>query len=298
MTGRVSEPRFASGRSMSVASTVGVWGILAADIGALLLAPVVSLRVLAVVLACSLVAFAFVLPVPGVRACAGYAFAFIVCAQLRAVEDEAGFTVQFDYVAAVEKAVFLGSVPSRWLQEHLYDAGAVGALEIASAVVYLSYFVVPHVVALGLWRRSRAQFGRYALALFGTMYGSLVVAFFVPTAPPWLAAQEGHLPFIARIMKDLGNSADPGVYAQGYDVVGPNDVAAMPSLHMAMTALVAAAAWGGRPWVRILALAYACAMGFVLVYTGEHYATDIAAGCVLAVVAWRLSRLAFRGQAA
>jgi len=283
---------------MSVAGTVGMWGLLAANVGALVLAPVVSLRILALVLACSLVAFAFVLPVASVRASAAYGLAFIVFAQLRAVEDEAGMTVHFDYVAAVEKAAFLGTVPTHWLQDHFHTAGTIGALEIASVAVHMSYFAVPHLVALALWRRSPAQFGRYALALFGTAYAALVVAFFVPTAPPWLAAQSGHLPFVARIVKDVGNGADPGVYARGYEVVGSNDVAAMPSLHMAMTAIVVAVAWSGRRRVRTLALAYALAMAFVLVYTGEHYVTDLAAGCVLAALAWRASRLAFPAGAA
>lgn len=274
--------------------SVGVWGVLAADVAALALAPIVSLRVLAVVLACSLVALAFVLPVPSVRACAGYGFAFIVFAQLRAVEDEAGMTVHFDYVAAIDKAMSFGSVPTLWLQDRLYEPGTIGALEIASIVVYLSYFAVPHLVALVLWRRSRAQFGRYVLALFGTAYAALVVAFFVPTAPPWLAAQSGHLPPVARIVK---NGGDPSVYAHGYDIVGPNDVGAMPSVHMAMTVLVVAVAWGGRRRMRALGLAYALAMAFALVYTGEHYVTDLLAGSVMAVLAWRVSRLAFRGSA-
>jgi len=51
MTGRVSEPRLDSTRGMSVASTVGMWSLLAANVGALALAPGVSLRIHALVLA-------------------------------------------------------------------------------------------------------------------------------------------------------------------------------------------------------------------------------------------------------
>ena len=284
----MSEPRAPAFKRLSSVS-LGVWGLLAANVAALGLAPIASPRLIIVLLAAALGSFALVCPIASVRVCAGYTVAFVAFAQLRAIENDAGLPVHFDYVAALDKGLFLGTSPTVWLQEHLYDVGAVDALDVACAVVYLSYFLVPHVAALLLWQRGRPQFLRYVFALFATAYASLVVALFAPTAPPWLAGENGVLPYVARVVKDVINGVDRSAYGQGHHVVGANDVAAMPSVHMAMTVLVAAAAWQGGRRVRLAVVAYALAMAFSLVYAGEHYVVDVAAGTILALVAWRVA---------
>jgi hypothetical protein len=83
-------------------------------------------------------------------------------------------------------------------------------------------------------------------------------------------------------------SAWPGMYK----ALGGNPWAAMPSLHFA-TALVSAdslseagRAEGAVGW------AYALALGFALVYLGEHYVTDLAAGAGLVVAVRRGETLA------
>lgn len=220
------------------------------------------------------------------RLWAGYVLAFLLFAHLRSLGDETGVPVRFDYVADFERSLFAGQSPTVWLQEHLYVPGEIGALEIAGIAVYFSYFFVPHLVALWLWLRRRDLFGRYATALLGTAYLGLALSFAVPTAPPWLAGQSGHLPFVSRIVEDVATGVDPSAYSRGYEVVGVNPVAAMPSLHMAMTVIVLLAAWRAGFSLRLAGLAYGAAMAFALVYTGEHYVVDVAAGSVVAALAW------------
>ena len=66
-----------------------------------------------------------------------------------------------------------------------------------------------------------------------------------------------------------------------------NDVAAIPSLHAAYTLLVVLFFWSRVPlWARLLLLLYPLAMGFTLVYTGEHYIFDVALGWVYAVAVY------------
>jgi membrane-associated phospholipid phosphatase len=66
-----------------------------------------------------------------------------------------------------------------------------------------------------------------------------------------------------------------------YEWLGGNPWAAMPSLHFATSVLAAillaetGAAAGAAGW------AYALALGFALVYLGEHYLIDLAAGVAL-----------------
>ena len=61
-------------------------------------------------------------------------------------------------------------------------------------------------------------------------------------------------------------------------------VAAMPSLHFAMTALMFRAL--AAPILRMFALLYAAAMAFALAYGGEHYVVDELAGAATAALAW------------
>jgi membrane-associated phospholipid phosphatase len=80
-------------------------------------------------------------------------------------------------------------------------------------------------------------------------------------------------------------------------------VAAIPSLHAAFALLVSVALWplARRWWQRALLAAYPLAMGFALVYGGEHYVIDLLlgwayVGLVLVLVGlgerwWRARRL-------
>jgi membrane-associated phospholipid phosphatase len=65
-----------------------------------------------------------------------------------------------------------------------------------------------------------------------------------------------------------------------------NLVAAVPSLHSAITTLVALFFWGRvrRKWLRPLLLLYPLAMAVTLMATGEHYFFDVALGWVYAAV--------------
>jgi membrane-associated phospholipid phosphatase len=62
-------------------------------------------------------------------------------------------------------------------------------------------------------------------------------------------------------------------------------VAAVPSLHSAGVMLFAIFMWRRvrRPW-RVLLVLYPVVMGFILVFTGEHYVTDVLLGWALAVL--------------
>jgi membrane-associated phospholipid phosphatase len=68
-----------------------------------------------------------------------------------------------------------------------------------------------------------------------------------------------------------------------YDVLGGNPWAAMPSLHFAtaLTGAVSLSETGRGPGAA--GWAYALTLGFALVYLGEHYVTDLAAGAGLVV---------------
>lgn len=78
------------------------------------------------------------------------------------------------------------------------------------------------------------------------------------------------------------------VYDQTSRAVGENDVAAMPSLHTALTVTVALIMSRYGPVWRRAGIAYVCMMGVALVYLGEHYVIDELAGVALALGVWKL----------
>jgi membrane-associated phospholipid phosphatase len=231
-----------------------------------------------------------------VRAWGLYLGLFAVFAYLRRLADETGLPLHVDYAIDIDRLLGVGNVPTVWLQQHLYAPGTVTPLVVAATVVYASYFLVPHAVAFVLWKTDRTRFGRYVFEILGTAYLGLAASAIAPTAPPWLAAQGDALPFVSRIAQDAVNGFDPEVYRQGYDVVGVNPVAAMPSLHMALTAVVAITALRSGRRVGVAAAAYALAMGFALVYLGEHYVVDVLAGVALAVGVSAIGGIVFRRE--
>jgi hypothetical protein len=218
-------------------------------------------------------------------------------AQVRLFADQTGIPVQFEYVIAVERALFGGGVPTVWLQEQLYEPGRASLPTIYFSAVYFTYFVAFQICAFVIWIRGRAFFPVYATSIVIAAYIGLMTCILLPTAPPWLAGQEGNLPPVHRIVEEQLSSVDSSAYDGGASVAGVNQVAAMPSLHMALTVLVALTIWSftrGR-LLRLIAVLYAASMAFALVYLGEHYVTDEIFGVVTAFASWRLAHSLWAG---
>ena len=192
----------------------------------------------------------------------------------------------------VDEWLFGGTVPTVWLQQHLYHA-APSWYDYLVVPVYLSHFVVPTAVAAGLWAFSYPRFREFAAALVALTVTTLVTYAAFPAMPPWLASTTtDHLPYVVRVtphvlqvagIPTIHNAVERGeAYA--------NPVAAIPSLHAAVPMLVLLTAWPYcRRLGRGLLVLYVTAMAFTLVYGGEHYVTDILVGwlyataCVLGV---------------
>jgi hypothetical protein len=215
-----------------------------------------------------------------------YILGFILFIHLRDLADKVGLSTRFEYVIDLDETLFSGIVPTVWLQERF--ASSLEILNLATAGVYLSYFLAPHAVGLALWRWKPDLFRPYVAAFLGTCYLGLVIYFIIPTAPPWLAAEVGYLPEILRLTEDVGRQVYPTAFHQGIAAADSNPVAAMPSLHVGLTTVIALAALRLHRGLAVAGLVYAGAMIFSVVYLGEHYVCDAIAGVLSAVVAWRL----------
>ncbi|OBK73085.1 phosphatase PAP2 family protein [Mycobacterium sp. 1164985.4] len=238
----------------------------------------------------------------------------------RGAADMVGRPTLWEWPADVDRWLFSGTVPTVWLQEQLKQAHPPW-WEVVGSCVYMSFFILPYVVAGVLWLRNRDEWKAFVRLFVGLNFAGLLIYALVPAAPPWAAArctpaeieggpadarcmfrsargvpdggvlgamqssQDGANPWIERIVgRGWGNlnlhSATALLDAGQASV---NLVAAIPSLHAAMTAAIAAFLWHRvhGAWRPLLA-AYVLVMAFTLVYTAEHYVIDILLGWALA----------------
>lgn len=212
-----------------------------------------------------------------------YIFGLFVYTVLRSFADQTAIPVRAAYVIDIERTLFLGHAPTQWLQAQLFNPARLRLLDWLTVQIHWSYFAVPHVAAAAVWVWRRDLFPRFVALVLGTFYAGLVLYFLLPTVPPWLAADRGLLPGVTRVMDFVGGQVDPDSYHRLYDALGvPNAVAAMPSLHMAVTFVLFLFARQLNRWLGRALLVYAVVMGFSLVYMGEHYATDVLVGMLMA----------------
>jgi hypothetical protein len=220
----------------------------------------------------------------------------------------------------VDRWMFSGTVPTVWLQERLklpYPAW----WEIVISSVYMSFFILPYVVAAVLWLRDREEWKAFVRLFVGLSFAALIIYALLPAAPPWAAARctaadvaggpsdpgcmfrpargvlDGGLLGAMQTTQDGANDWVERIVGRGWGRLdlqtasalidqgqaSVNLVAAIPSLHAGLTAAVAAFLWTrvARKWRPVLA-AYVLVMAFTLVYTAEHYVVDILLGWVLA----------------
>jgi membrane-associated phospholipid phosphatase len=181
-----------------------------------------------------------------------------------------------------------GQVPTVWFQQHLYDPGHLRWYDIATWCTYLSHFFTIWIVAAVLWKVAHDRYIRYvSLVVLVTLMG-FATYWLYPAQPPWLAGELGEISSVHKIVPDvwghLGVSAGATLFETGDGLV--NLVAAMPSLHAAYPAMLLLFFWSDGKWWRLAFGLYTLAMGFSLVYAGEHFVTDVVVGWVYAAIAF------------
>ncbi len=181
-----------------------------------------------------------------------------------------------------DRVLGLGELPTAILQRHLFDPVHIRWYDVGVSAVYMSHFFVPYLCAGYLWKRGQRVWRWYAASFVGITFSACVVFALYATAPPWYAAQQGLIDKFPRVIagrgwSQVGLRTMDRIISKGQQTVNP--FAAIPSLHSAEALLVVLFLWPVVwKWVRLLLLAYPLAMGFTLVYAGEHYAIDVLVG--------------------
>jgi membrane-associated phospholipid phosphatase len=192
-----------------------------------------------------------------------------------------GLPVHTLYVIRIEQFLF-GGVPSVMLQDFFFrshSTSGFGWFEKFITVAHGSHFVAFLMVGFIIWLYRPRFFRFFKVSFYLTIFLGLLGYFAVPTVPPWMASTVfGLLPRIIRFNAIIYNLAIPDI-SSGFDT---NPIAAMPSLHAAFPFLCALILWRvyrSKAWPFYL---YALLMQFAIIYTGDHYVTDVLAGFALA----------------
>ncbi|HEY7455638.1 MAG TPA: phosphatase PAP2 family protein [Solirubrobacterales bacterium] len=186
------------------------------------------------------------------------------------------------YPIVADRALGLGRLPNARLQRALARLPRVGALNHFLTWVHWLWFIEPYAALLFILLRHPERFPRAARQLAAVFDLGCAVYFAAPTAPPWWASEQGETgEEVQRIMVDVGEGTWKSAWPRMYAALGGNPWAAMPSLHFAtsLTAAISLSKTGRAPGA--VGWAYALTLGFALVYLGEHYVTDLAAGASL-----------------
>jgi membrane-associated phospholipid phosphatase len=195
--------------------------------------------------------------------------------------------LKVDYPINFDRALGGGTTPTTRLQRSLGREGHVGELEYGLSVIHWSWFFVPHGTLFYMLLRHRRLYPRSAVLMSACFDLGCVVYWTVPTAPPWWAGQNGNMPPVRRIMAEAGERFWGRLWRPLYHSLSGNPFAAMPSLHFGTSVMAARLLSQVGPGHAAAGWAYTLALGFGLVYLGEHYVMDLLAGFALAEGIWR-----------
>ena len=238
----------------------------------------------------------------------------------RGAADMLGAPTLWRFQPDADRWLFFGTVPTVWLQERI-KMPQPPWWEVIISSIYMSFFILPYVVAGVLWLYNRTDWAAFVRRFVALSFAAVTIYVVLPAAPPWAAARctaadiaggPSNPPCMYRSAAGVPDGgllgamhmSQPGAHqfverisTRGWGTLhlqsagvlvnsgqaSVNLVAAIPSLHAALTAMISIFLWRRvkRSW-RPLLVAYPLAMAFVLVYSAEHFVVDIVLGWALA----------------
>jgi len=209
----------------------------------------------------------------------------------------------FAYPIVADRLLGAGELPTVRLQRALARQGPDGpewrTLDRLLVWTHWAWFMVPHGTVAYMLVRHPARFPRAAVMTYSVFNVGASFYWLIPTAPPWYAGAAGAdgapgaqgvngSKAVRRMMVEYGEHFWRDGWGPLYSVFGGNPLAAMPSLHFATSLMAALLLAEVGPLAGALGFSYALALGFALVYLGEHYVVDLLAGAALTGAVRRL----------
>jgi hypothetical protein len=218
---------------------------------------------------------------------------------MRGLADDAGFPLHMEDLIVAERLLALGALPTQILQDTFHNGSGIEPVGLIATTVYMLHFAVPIGAALVLWAWRRPHFHDFMAGLILLSLAAFMTFVVFPAAPPWFAAERGLLngpdgmPVVVYMKPLVFDAVAAGmgfdgelVYNSVFYGLGPNHVAAWPSLHVAypfIAFLFLRRAFGRVAWS---AFGYTLVVAFSVVYTGDHWVIDAIAGMAYAFVAY------------
>ena len=192
------------------------------------------------------------------------------------------------YPIRADRLIGGGALPNVRLQRALAGLGRRNVIDRFLSWVHWSWFIEPHAALAWILARDPEHFARSARQMSAVYDLGCVVYAAAPTAPPWWASREGYTDEkVRRIMEEVGEEEWGRLWPVLYDTLGGNPWAAMPSLHFATSLMAALLLAEAGPSTPPPAGRTPGALGFALVYLGEHYVIDLLVGAAIVLAARR-----------
>jgi hypothetical protein len=150
-----------------------------------------------------------------------------------------------------------------------------------------AHFVVTLALLVLLWWRGAELYRPLRNSLVVVNLIAFVVFWRYPVAPPRM---------LAGFTDVVASTHAIGSWHSGALASHADELAAMPSLHIAWAAWCSLAVWrlSKRRWLRVTAVAYPCITSFAVLATANHFVLDIFAGLATLALALALLALAER----
>lgn len=213
----------------------------------------------------------------------------------RGFADDLNGTVHYTEMIDFDRWAFFGNLPTVALQDWLWR-GQVRWYDFYFYFLYMIHFLMPALLAVLIWKKRPNHYWQYMWALIGLSFAGFLTYLIYPAAPPWMASWHGFIDEpMRRVSSDIWGAMGVRNFAELYDKLPANQVAAIPSLHSAYPLLFSmfiTGLFGLKKfwWVYI----YPISMWIGVVYMGEHYVVDAVLGALYAALAYYASVLLYR----
>ena len=203
-----------------------------------------------------------------------------------------------DYPIRCDSILGAGTPPGVRLQRALREPPRVSGLDVALTGLHYLLWAAPHAALGWILICDDQRFPRAAGRLAAVYHLTTLGYWYLPTAPPWWASEQegrmgGQLQHVTRDValavreKLTGAQPPPRAERREADRREGNPWGSMPSDALPAAAITAKSLGEISRLAGAVGWALTAVDGFVLVYLGEHYLTDVIAGLALTELVWR-----------
>ncbi len=213
----------------------------------------------------------------------------LVYESFRGIADKLNTHVDYLLAPHFDKFVFGGTLPTTTLQNWLWH-GQVQWYDFVLYIPYMLFFVLPIGLAVLVWKTKDEYYWRVVWTYLLVFFAGYLTFLAFPAAPPWLASDNHYIEHVVRVSSHVWAALGIQDFPSLYNKIAPNPVAAIPSLHSACATLFSIFIFKiyGKRW-GLISLIYPILIYIGVIYEGEHYFLDVAAGIMYAVAAYFLA---------